>query len=76
MNLLQRAKRVSLLMLRALVISSCGIFVSTASAWTTSDADTIFNSYNNAFYNANGGNAYYKNDTTGGRSGLDPGEHH
>lgn len=70
MNLLQRAKRVSLLMLRALVISSCGIFVSTASAWTTSDADTIFNSYNNAFYNANGGNAYYKNDTTGGRSGF------
>lgn len=34
--------------------------------WPT-DATTIFNSYNNAFY-VGGGNAYYKNDTTGGQT--------
>lgn len=70
MNLPHRARRVSMLMLSALVTTACGIFVSTASAWTSSDADTIFNSYNNAFYVGNGGNAYYKNDTAGGRSGF------
>lgn len=32
-------------------------------AFWASDADTIFNAYNNAFYVANGGNAYYKLDT-------------
>jgi predicted alpha-1,6-mannanase (GH76 family) len=33
------------------------------------DATTIFNSYNNAFY-VGGANAYYKNDTAGGRTGF------
>ena len=37
-------------------------------AYTASDADTIFNSYNNAFYVSNGGNAYYKENTDGGRA--------
>jgi predicted alpha-1,6-mannanase (GH76 family) len=38
-----------------------------ASAFWPSDATTAFNSYNNAFY-VGGANAYYKNDTTGGRT--------
>jgi len=37
-----------------------------ASAFTGTDADTSFNSYNNAFYIANSGNAYYKEDTGDG----------
>lgn len=34
-----------------------------ASAFWPADADTAFNAYNNGFYVANGGNAYYKLDT-------------
>ena len=51
----------------------CSVIVLTggvASAFTASDADTIFNSYNNAFYVSSGGNAYYKLDTG---SGTGPG---
>lgn len=33
------------------------------SAFTTSDADTLFNAYNTAFYVTNGGNSYYKLNT-------------
>lgn len=44
-------------------------FASSAFAFWPADATTIFNSYNNAFY-VGGSNAYYKNDTTGGRSGF------
>jgi predicted alpha-1,6-mannanase (GH76 family) len=50
----------------------CGIVVASsisAFGFWPADADTIFNSYNNAFY-IGGANAYYKNDTTGGRSGF------
>jgi len=43
---------------------------SAVSAFTTNDADTIFNAYNNAFYVANGGNSYYKiNNGTGTNPG-------
>jgi hypothetical protein len=41
-----------------------------ASAFTATDADTIFNSYNTAFYVTNSGNAYYKTDNG---SGTGPG---
>ena len=40
-----------------------------ASAFTTNDADTIFNAYNTAFYAINSsGNGYYKNDKTSGQT--------
>ena len=35
-------------------------------AFTTTDADTLFNAYHTTFFQTNGGNAYYKNDTTAG----------
>lgn len=70
MNILHSSRRIRSLVLRAFVTCACGNLASTASAWTSTDATTIFNSYNTAFYNANGGNAYYKNDTTGGVSGF------
>src|SRR3954470_12978184 len=51
----------------------CGVlamgFACSAFGFWPGDATTIFNSYNNAFY-VGGANAYYKNDTTGGRSGF------
>lgn len=50
------------------VCASAVLFLPAASAWTTTDANTIFNSFNNTFYVGNGGNAYFKNDTDGGRS--------
>ena len=37
-----------------------------AAAFTGTDADSIFNSFNTAFYVANSGNAYYKGDTSSG----------
>src|SRR6267154_249253 len=37
-----------------------------ASAFTTNDADTIFNSYSNAFYSLNGTNGYFKDTQAGG----------
>lgn len=46
---------------------ACGLFVIgagvTSPAFTTSDADTLFNAYNATFYVTNGGNSYYKLDT-------------
>jgi predicted alpha-1,6-mannanase (GH76 family) len=42
-----------------------------ASAFTASDADTIYTAYNAAFYATNSnGNCYYKNDTTGGQTWI------
>lgn len=49
-------------------VLSFGLACSAFGFWP-GDATTIFNSYNNAFY-VGGSNAYYKNDTTGGRSGF------
>src|SRR6185369_2257472 len=37
-------------------------------AFTGTDADNIFNSFNNSFYVSSGGQGYYKMDTTGGRA--------
>lgn len=45
--------------------------LSPAAAYTSGDADTIFNAYNNAFY-VGGANAYYKANTGGGRTGFWP----
>lgn len=47
-----------------------GLFLSNAPAlaFTSTDADNIFNSYNNAFYVVSAGNGYYKADTAGGRA--------
>jgi predicted alpha-1,6-mannanase (GH76 family) len=39
-----------------------------ASAFTGTDADNIFNSYNNSFYVVSSGLGYYKADTGGGRA--------
>ncbi len=39
-----------------------------ASALHATNADTIFNAYNNAFYYVSGGSGYYKDDTTGGQT--------
>jgi len=36
------------------------------SAYSPANADTIMNSYNNAFYVGNNGNGYFKNDQNGG----------
>src|ERR1035441_8658432 len=35
-------------------------------AFTTNDANTLFNSYSNAFYSLSGKNAYFKNNQSGG----------
>jgi predicted alpha-1,6-mannanase (GH76 family) len=40
-----------------------------AQAFWPADADTAFNSYNNAFYVSNSGNAYYKTDSASGGPG-------
>jgi predicted alpha-1,6-mannanase (GH76 family) len=45
------------------------LLASPAFAFWPSDADTIFNSYNNAFY-VGGANAYYKDNTGGGGFGF------
>src|SRR6266404_155165 len=37
-----------------------------ASAFTTNDANTIFNSYSNAYYSLNGANGYFKDTQAGG----------
>jgi predicted alpha-1,6-mannanase (GH76 family) len=37
-----------------------------ASALTTNDANTLFNSYSNVFYSLSGNNAYFKNNQSGG----------
>jgi len=56
--------RFNALLVGSLIMLTGGV----ASAFTGTDADTIFNSYNKAFYVANGGNAYYKQDTGSGTS--------
>ena len=37
-------------------------------AFTGTDADNVFNSYNNSFYVSSAGLGYYKADTGGGRA--------
>lgn len=54
--------------LRRLSIATACAVVSSASAFVAADSDTIFNSFNNAFYVSNGGNAYFKETTAGGRA--------
>jgi hypothetical protein len=44
------------------------LYASSVLAFTGSDADNMFNSYNNSFYVASGGQGYYKADTGGGRA--------
>jgi predicted alpha-1,6-mannanase (GH76 family) len=39
-------------------------------AFTNGDADTIVNAFNNAFYNGNGGNGFFKDRKTGGDTGF------
>ncbi|HWH72508.1 MAG TPA: hypothetical protein VNT26_24310, partial [Candidatus Sulfotelmatobacter sp.] len=39
-----------------------------AQAFTTTDADTAFKAFNQAFYSLSDGKGYYKKDTSGGRS--------
>ena len=41
-----------------------------ARAFTTADADTLMNAYNNAFYVGNGGNGYFKGTQSGGDPGF------
>ena len=50
----------------AIVLTGCFA----ASAFTTTDADTLFNAYNAAYYFPNGGNSYYKTDNG---TGTNPG---
>ena len=50
----------------AIVLTGCFA----ASAFTTTDADTVFNAYNTAYYFPNGGNSYYKIDNG---TGVNPG---
>src|SRR5262245_2933422 len=53
------------LMFSAVIVA----LVSPVLAFWPTDATTIFNSYNNGFY-VGGSNAYYKDNTGGGRSGF------
>ncbi|HSY18997.1 MAG TPA: glycoside hydrolase family 76 protein [Candidatus Acidoferrales bacterium] len=51
----------------ALTLTAAGI--RPAAAFSNADADTLFNSYNTAFYSGSG-NAYYKNYKSGGDTGF------
>lgn len=53
----------------ALASLSAACFMTTASGFTDSDATTLFNNFNNAFYNGTG-NAYYKSSKSGGDTGF------
>src|SRR4051812_5662143 len=57
-------------LLRVLLALSlvCALLDATALAFSSTDADTIFNSDNNSFYVVSSGNGYYKADTGGGRA--------
>jgi len=47
--------------LAGLILAATGL-----QAYTPANADTLMNSYNNAFYVGNNGNGYFKNDQNGG----------
>lgn len=53
------------------IVAVAGLLIagsSSARAFTAANADTAMNSFNNAYYVANGGNGYFKNDQNGGIS--------
>jgi autotransporter-associated beta strand protein len=47
---------------------ACLVTSMSASAFTTNDANTIFNAYSNAFYYRSGTNGWFENNQTGGNS--------
>ena len=52
----------------SLVFSACFFTAANAGAFSATDANTIFDDYNNALYIVTSGNGYYKADTGGGRT--------
>lgn len=63
-------KLISVLLTITLIISASLTIASPALAFTSTDADTAMSAFNNAFYTGSGTSYYFKNDTSGGRSGF------
>jgi predicted alpha-1,6-mannanase (GH76 family) len=51
-----------------LLLSGAALLTPNILAFSASDADNVFNSYNNSFYVSSAGQGYYKMDTAGGRA--------
>ncbi len=62
-------KKTSTVITTALAGLLCG--TGTASAFTAAEATAIWNSFNNAFYVGNGGDAYYRKNQGGGKDTTD-----